>query len=83
MTSQAQITLIEVKYTRDTDPSRTHQDPYQQHESLYHILRKTHPSAIIERWDHPGSCRSSVCRSYSEAVGVPWSEREPVTKLCT
>ena len=23
MTSQAQITLIEVKYTRDTDPSRT------------------------------------------------------------
>ena len=49
MTSQAQITLIEVKYTRDTDPSRTHQDPYQQHESLYQILRQRHPSAIIER----------------------------------
>ena len=27
MTSQAQITLIEVKYTRNTDPSRTYQDP--------------------------------------------------------
>ena len=49
MTSQAQITLIEVKYTRDTDPSRTYQDPYQQHESLYEILRQRHPSAVIER----------------------------------
>ena len=49
MTSQTQITLIEVKYTRDTDPSRTHQDPYQQHERLYQILRQRHPSAITER----------------------------------
>ena len=40
--------VIEVKYTRDTDPSRTHQDPYQQHESLHQILRQRHPSAIIE-----------------------------------
>ena len=49
ITSQAQIMLLEVKYTRDTDPSRTHQDPYQQHESLYQILQQRHPSAIIER----------------------------------
>ena len=35
MTSQAHITLIEVKYTRDTDPSRTHQDHHSNSIRIY------------------------------------------------
>jgi hypothetical protein len=49
ITSPAQIALVEIKYTRDTDPSRTHTDPYKQHERFYQLLRRRHPSAIIER----------------------------------
>lgn len=48
-TSPAQITVVEVKYARDTDPSRTHRDPFDQHDRLYQMLRQQHPSAILER----------------------------------
>lgn len=45
----AVITLVEVKYTRDTDPSRTMRDPHTQHSRLHEVLREKHPSATIER----------------------------------
>jgi hypothetical protein len=49
ITSPAHIALVEINYTRGTDPSRTHTDPYTQHERFYQLLRQRHPSAIIER----------------------------------
>jgi hypothetical protein len=45
----AEITLIEVKYTRDTDPTRTFRDPYSQHSSLYEEIEARHPSAKVMR----------------------------------
>jgi hypothetical protein len=48
-TKAAVITLVEVKYTRDTDPSRTLRDPHAQHSRLHEILRERHPTAVIER----------------------------------
>jgi hypothetical protein len=45
----AQITLIEIKYVRDTDPSRTMRDPYTQHSRLYEKVCRRHPSAIVRR----------------------------------
>jgi ribonuclease HI len=45
----AEITLIEVKYTRDTDPKRTFRDPYSQHSSLYKEIEARHPSAKVMR----------------------------------
>ena len=45
----AEITLVEVKYTRDTDPSRTMRDPHAQHSRMHELLRGRHPTAIIER----------------------------------
>jgi ribonuclease HI len=45
----AAITLVEVKYTRDTDPSRTMRDPHAQHSRMHELLRSRHPTAIIER----------------------------------
>ena len=48
-TTPAVVTLVEIKYTRDTDPSRTMQDPFTQHSELHRLIRERHPSAIIER----------------------------------
>ena len=48
-TKPAEITLIEVKYTRDTDPTRSMRDPYGQHNKLYKTLEQRHPSACIDK----------------------------------
>ena len=48
-TIPAKVTLVEVKYTRDTDPSRTMRDPCMQHSQLHRLIRERHPSATIER----------------------------------
>ena len=48
-TTPAVVMLVEIKYTRDTDPSRTMRDPFKQHSELHKLLRERHPSATIER----------------------------------
>jgi len=45
----AQITLVEVKYVRDTDPSRTMRDPFTQHNKMYDKIRERHPAADVRR----------------------------------
>jgi ribonuclease HI len=48
-TSPAEITLVEIKYVRDTDPARTARSPHEQHKKLYEQLRGRHPNATINR----------------------------------
>jgi hypothetical protein len=48
-TKAAEITLIEVKYVRDTDSATTARNPHAQHHQLYEALREKHPQATINR----------------------------------
>ena len=47
-TTPAVVTLVEIKYTRDTDPSRTMRDLFTQNSELHKLIRERHPSATIE-----------------------------------
>jgi hypothetical protein len=48
-TRPAEITVIEVKYVRDTDLATNARDPHTQHKTLYDTLRKKHPKADIRK----------------------------------
>ena len=48
-TRQAEITLVEVKYVRDSDPTSNARDPHAQHRALYDTLRKKHPKADLRK----------------------------------
>jgi hypothetical protein len=71
----AAITLVEVKYTRDTDPSRTMRDPHAQHSCMHQtVLRSRHPTAIIERRNIilgvAGAIYTEATRRQLELLGV-------------
>ena len=90
-TTPAVVTLVEIKYTRDTDPSRTMRDPFTQHSELHKLLRERHPSATTYRTEihHIGSCRSIIQRVHHTTAGTSWCKRHTstqhssqVTKAC-
>jgi len=45
----AEITVIEIKYVRDTDPTTNAKDPHAQHITLYNALREKHPTAELRK----------------------------------
>ena len=45
----AEITVIEIKYVRDTDPTTNAKDPHAQHRTLYNALREKHPTAELRK----------------------------------
>ena len=63
-TTRAVVTMVEIKYTRYADPSRTMRDPFMQHSELHKLIRGRHPSATIERRSiiYTGSSRSITQR---------------------
>ena len=47
-TTPAVVTLVEIKYTRETDPSRTMRDPSTQQSELHRLERERHPNVNVE-----------------------------------